>query len=110
MQLIKSTSIVCLALLLSACASRSDGPNENRALDLAKLPKDSTTAQQERDVIADNGLLLEREVLPSADRTEVEVVRVPISSVDEAPSSLPQSRPSQPKTFPRHRAICRHQD
>ena len=100
MQLIKSTSIVCLALALSACASRTDGPNENRALDLAKLPKDSTTAQQERDVISDNGLLLEREVLPSADRTEAEVVRVPISSVDEAPSSLPQSRPSQPKTFP----------
>ena len=100
MQLIKSTSIVCLALLLSACASRTEGPNPDRAIDLAKLPNDSSSAQQERDVIADNGLLLEREVLPTADRAETPVVRVPISSVDEAPSALPQSRPSQPKTFP----------
>ena len=100
MQLIKSTSIVCLALALSACASRTDGPNQNRALDLAELPKDSTSAAQEQQVIADKGLLLERDVLPSADRSEVEVVRVPISSVDEAPADLPQSRPSQPKTFP----------
>ena len=100
MQLIKSTSIVCLALLLSACASRTDGPNKNRAIDLAALPDDSTTAAQEQKVIADQGLLLEREVLPSADRSETEVMRVPISSVDEAPTALPQSRPSQPKTFP----------
>ena len=100
MQLIKSTSIVCLALALSACASRTDGPNENRAIDLAELPKDSTTAVQEQQVIADKGLLLEREVLPSADRSGTEVVRVPISSVDAAPADLPKSRPSQPKTFP----------
>ena len=100
MQLIKSTSIVCLALLLSACASRTDGPSQNRAIDLAELPKDATSAAQEREVIADKGLLLEREVLPSADRSKVEVVRVPISSVDETPSALPQSRPSQPRTFP----------
>ena len=100
MQLIKSTSIVCLALLLSACASRTDGPNQNRAIDLAELPKDSSTAAQERDVIADTGLLLERDVLPSADRALAEVERVSISSVDAPPSALPQSRPSQPKNFP----------
>ena len=89
-----------LSGLVAGCASRTEGPNDTKPADLAELPKDSTTALVERDVIEEGGLLLDRSVLPTAEREVVEVTRVAISEVDDEPVGLPKSRPSQPKDFP----------
>ena len=94
----------CIALIFTSlttgCASRSDGPNDTRPSELAQLPEDATTALAEQTVIQENGLLLDRAVLPTADRSKLPVERVAISQVDDEPVGLPKSRPSQPKDFP----------